>query len=618
MPDTDVLKKSVTKLDYPEDPRAGVLHFFMPTWGLGMAPDLPPFWSAQRDQVLAGTLYREHIWESAVYIAITKKTSQDWKVDSDVPLRARRAQQLFLELDSGRGWVSGMQRHLQAYLLTGNGGAIEIVRATGASGARILGLVPLDPLRTLRTGDPDVPLLYRDRRGNIHELKDHQCFILSDMPDTSELWYGVGHCAAERAYNKIVTMEGLERYLMEKITGRRPLALHIINGLSKQQIADALSMAQEDAQSKGQTNYMGAAVAAIVDPTATPGLVTIPFAELPDGFDPVEERREAKLAYAAAIGIDPQELDPSLAARGALGTGAQSMVLDDKEKGKGLYAWDKAWAWAVNYNTLDDHTTFTWSENDLRDRAAEQKIRTDRATEVSTLVTATVYTPAQGMQILVDAEQAPQEFLPQDLTPDDDLTDTEKPEGEMSTDMPPVPERIAALAPDDGLPAVPGRIAALGSGDGLPGVPARIAALSNAGGPAVPERIAAPGKESRGLGATLKALADQVDAAEAADLAGDAQLAGALKQLAAVVQAAAAIPPAPPQITVLPAPVHVEPTPAPVVNVHPTPPVVVPAPAVTVKAAETPQPAGEPREYEVIERDREGRVKKWRETPRKE
>jgi hypothetical protein len=445
MPDAETVKRSVTARDYNKDPRAGVLSFFMPTWGMGVAPDLPPYWSMQRDAILLGTLYREAMWSAAVAIATAKKTTQDWKVDSDVPLRSQRAQKLFLEMDSGRGWVSGLERHLQSYLLSDNGGWCEIVRATGAAGSRILGIIPLDPLRCLRTGDPDVPLLYRDRPGALHELKDYQCFNVVDMPDPQELWFGVGHCASERAYFKIVTMQGLEQYLNEKITGRRPTSLYIINGLSTNQIEMAMRTAQEDAQSKGMANYMGAAVAAVIDPTAPPGMIEIPFTKVPDGFNPVEERREAKLVYADALGIDPQELDPALTARGAMGTGAQSVVLAEKEKGKGMWAWDKKWAYNVNYHTLDDRTTFYFQENDLRDQAQKADILLKHATATNLMVTNGTMTGQQAMNYLVDNEEMPKEYAPTDLTPDEDLTDSEKPEtgaeaaqaAEGTVEMPP-------------------------------------------------------------------------------------------------------------------------------------------------------------------------------------
>jgi hypothetical protein len=390
------------------------------------------------------------MWQSAVSIAIAKKTTQDWMIDSDVPLRAQRAQKLFLEMDSGKGWVSGQERHLQSYLLTGNGSHVEIVRATGAAGSRILGLVPLDPLRCLRTGDADVPLLYRDRPGNLHELRDYQCFNVTDQPDSEELWYGVGHCAAERAYFKIITMQGLEQYLYEKITGRRPTSLFIINGLSTSQIEMAMRTAQEDAQSKGQANYMGAAVAAVIDPTAPPGMIEIPFTKVPDGFNPLEERREAKLVYADAIGIDPQELDPSLANRGALGTGAQSVVIAEKEKGKGLWAWDKKWAYNVNYHCLDDRTTFYFQENDLRDQAQKADILSKHASALDALVTDGTLTGPQALNWLVDQEEMPKEYAPTDMTPDEDLNDSEKPETAAET-----AEQAAAPQPEPAAPVTP-------------------------------------------------------------------------------------------------------------------------------------------------------------------
>jgi hypothetical protein len=149
---------------------------------------------------------------------------------------------------------------------------------------------------------------------------------------------------------------------------------------------------------------------------------------VPDGFNPVEERREAKLVYADALGIYPQELDPSLANRGSLGTGAQSVVLAEKEKGKGLWAWDKKWAYNVNYHCLDDRTTFYFQENDLRDQAQKADILSKHASALDALVTDGTLTGPQALNWLVDQEEMPKEYAPQDMTPDEDLTDTEKPE----------------------------------------------------------------------------------------------------------------------------------------------------------------------------------------------
>src|SRR3990172_4166161 len=147
MPDLDVLSKSVTRDDYPQTPKAGILHFHLPQWSsLGtIAPDLPPYGSMQGDAVLLGTLFREPVWAAAVSKAINKETAKSWKVESEVDLRAKRAQEFFVSFDGNRGWVGGMAKHLQSYLLTGNGAFVEIVRATAGGGGRVPGPPPLPP-----------------------------------------------------------------------------------------------------------------------------------------------------------------------------------------------------------------------------------------------------------------------------------------------------------------------------------------------------------------------------------------------------------------------------------------------------------------------------------------
>jgi hypothetical protein len=61
-------------------------------------------------------------------------------------------------------------------------------------------LVHLDTFRVTRTGDPDFPAIYRDRRGVEHVLKPEEVIALSDMPDQAELWNGVGDAASERKH----------------------------------------------------------------------------------------------------------------------------------------------------------------------------------------------------------------------------------------------------------------------------------------------------------------------------------------------------------------------------------------------------------------------------------
>lgn len=426
MPDTDVLDKSVTKNDYTAQTQSGVMQFFINSYGgLGAMPSLPQFWSHERDLVLMATIYREPVWASAVWKYCTRQIARQWEVTSDVPLRAKKAQELFLDLDDGRGWASGMFKHLQAYRLTGNGGWIEIVRATSARGSKIIGLVPLDPLRCTRTGNPSEPIFYRDVLGALHWLKDYQVFNITDQPDTGAMFYSLGHCAAERAYNKILQMEGMERYFLEKLTGRRPTAVHIINGLTLKQIQSAYQTAEEDANRKGAQSYMGVAIATVVDPGAQLSLVTIPITEVPDGFNPVEERAEAKIVYANSVGIPVAELDPRISAPRALSS-AQDLQLSETSEGQNV--WEKDWIHASNKYVLDDRTQWAFPDLNLRDELLRAQVTAERANAYKTMVDAGSITAAQSAQLLVDENEVPESFLPAgDATTTETLTDEEKP-----------------------------------------------------------------------------------------------------------------------------------------------------------------------------------------------
>jgi 2'-5' RNA ligase len=430
----ELIKKSVTRDDFiPVSQGGGVIHMTIPLWGAGMTgknillPPIPPaYWTPGRDAVLRSTVHNEALWAGAIGIAITKKASQAFEVDSTIPLRARRMQDILLQADGRRvGWVGFLSKHLRDYLTTDNGCFIEIVRATSSAGSRIVGLRHLDSLRCVRTGDPDIPVIYRDRKGSYHELKDYQVIGLSDMPDPGDTFYGVGMCAASRAYAAIYKLAAIEWYLREKVSGQHPLAIYIVNGILEKQLQGAVTVAKEDELAKGVAAYMGAVILGVPSETQA-NVAVIPLAELPDRFERKEEFDIAVLTYANAIGLDPQDLQPLTGQ--SLGSGAQSQVLDDKTKGKGLAMWSQDFTHALNEYVLDEMTTFQFVENDYRDNIRIAEVSKKRAEVSEIRVKAGITTPEQEKQVLVDQNELPKEFLTSDMTPGETLDDTEKPE----------------------------------------------------------------------------------------------------------------------------------------------------------------------------------------------
>jgi hypothetical protein len=90
-------------------------------------------------------------------------------------------------------------------------------------------------------------------------------------------------------------------------------------------------------------------------------------------------------------------------------------------------AFRQAFTHALNEMVLDDTTVFAFTENDLRDQEAKAKIAQLRGAFVNEAIASQVIKPSQGLQVLVDSDDLPKEFLDADETSFDDLSDTEKP-----------------------------------------------------------------------------------------------------------------------------------------------------------------------------------------------
>lgn len=431
----EILNQSVTKDDYGKV-KNGVYMFVGLANGLihpaSALPVYPPaWWSFERDDVLRASIHYESMWANAIYVAVSKTASTTINFRGSVSLQVKRIQELIRHADPGygnRSKATFLQRHLRDYLMTDNGAFIEVIRATPALGSRIVGLKHLDSRRCRRTGDPDVPVLYRDRNNNTHEMKSYQVLCLSDMPDPTETYYGVGLSAASRAYRKIYEMSALETYVSEKVVGQRPLAIYFVNGVTQPQIEDTLTTAKMAAQNQGYSSYMGAAIMALVDPTTTANVAKIDLAGLPDRFDPVQERKNAYLVYADAIGIDPQEIDPELVVSRSVGTGSQAKVIDDKASGKGLASWRDEFMYNLNEFVAPETVFVSFQEKDIRDLTAKAQLTSLRTQAIGVMIQNGLLTAAQGQQMLVDAGDIPTEFVKEDLTTTVEMTDYDKPE----------------------------------------------------------------------------------------------------------------------------------------------------------------------------------------------
>lgn len=430
----DVLKKSVTSDDGVKATQDGPLTVFLgPTgWssyltsglldGVKGATGLPQYGTRSADTILAETPLIENMWASAVNTAISKQTALGFTIEDDAEStqRIKSSQQIMVDFDGS--YSQGLARHLRDFLTTDNGAFIEIVRQSAVGGSRVIGLRHLDSLRCYRTGDPQRPLVYVDRVGYHHLLRADDVIMMSDMPSSRIEMRGFGICAARRAFETILKMVAMETYVREKVSGSRNLAIHIVNGITTAQLENSL-ISSENAQSgKGFVVYRGSTIIPMLKSDA-PSVVTIPLAEVPDGFDADTERKDAYLRYANALGVFVGEIQP-LSSQG-LGTGMQSAVLSESAEGRGLAAYRKEFEHQITHRVLPEQTTFKFAVSDMKDRKEKADVLSAWAGALKVLIETQIINANQALNVLVDNDYLPREFLQTDTTAGGVVSDSE-------------------------------------------------------------------------------------------------------------------------------------------------------------------------------------------------
>lgn len=444
-------------LDYPSQ---GMIFGLALPW-LASPPsytDLPRYWSPRRDWVLANTPHKEDMWASAVAIATTKFASHGFtlKDSTDSQRKVGASQELLKRADGGQGWVTFAQKMMRDLLTTDNGVFIAIRRdgddvqqirvkaqqstpiqgalpgayadaavTISRPGAKITGLYHLDSLRCIRTGNLAYPLRYMSVQGVQMIYRWDQVLLYADQPSPRAEHFGVGSCAASRAYHTIAKLSAMEQLVYENLTGGGANKLVFLQGINDPTLKAILDSGKADAQARGLVYYLGTILGAI--PSDTPiTSVEIRLKELLTQFVPKDERDNGYLIYANAIGVPVQSIQP-LSGQG-LGTGTQTVVLDDQASGQGaLPAFLKWWEQTVSDRVLPKTTELTFTdENDLRDQKLRAEVQSIRANTRSVQINDGEISPAMARQLAVDAEDLPEEIVGGDVTPEGSISDDEK------------------------------------------------------------------------------------------------------------------------------------------------------------------------------------------------
>ena len=438
-PNEKILRRFVTADDTAKYLGGGVVNYLIPAFSGAffvsgpLPPELPsisqltPF-NKGRDAYLALTPAVEGFWATALHIAISKVVSRGVEFEGPVSRRIDAMNELWRVCDGRRGFPKFLSRHLRDFYTTGNGGWVEIERVSRNPNAKIVSFHHLDSLRVWRTGDPETPAVYWDLHGKYHELRWWEVFNVSQMESPrAGGWWG-GECAAERVYRDVRAMSSMTTYFDEKITGGGYHSLVFVPGFTIDQLEQAAKAATEQQLAKGIVYYQGKLVIPLWgDVKEGVSVQEIKLKGMPDDWDRQKEFDIRLLHYADTLGIPPMELDPRLSARGAMGVGAQSAIIDENEQGRGFGDWEKQFVGMVNEFVTPKATVFSLTIIDLRDEQMRAKNYLTRAQARTQDVTSGVMTVEQGLYKAILDDDAPREFMSGTAPLEETISDVEKP-----------------------------------------------------------------------------------------------------------------------------------------------------------------------------------------------
>lgn len=380
----------------------------IPLWGRGKS----------RDNYLRNFALEENLFLSALGIMCSRNAGFSWKIDGP-PRTVNRLQQILDLANLGEGWHDLILKTSIDLYTQDDGAFWEIVRSSNSPSSPVIGINHLDAGRCYHTGAPEVPVIYLDDKGKGHILPWYSVVTFVDMPVAIERFYGKQYSALTRLIQRMEITRNLNILDLERTSGREARAIHMVKGITSQQLTDAINIAKATADGRGFVRYMNPVVVGTIDPKADVGHDTIELASKPLDFDEEVWMKHYILQIAMAFMSDYQEFAPLPG--GGLGTGAQSEMLHLKSRGKGPGLFMKLITHAMNFKIFPDNARFAYTEQDLEAEEMLAKVKAIRAQTRSVRIASGEITPQVARQLANDEGDLPQEML--DLMGEVDITE---------------------------------------------------------------------------------------------------------------------------------------------------------------------------------------------------
>ena len=321
-----------------------------------------------RDKQLRDFITEEHFFASALGIIAARNAALTWQITGD-EATAEASAELINDANHGEGWESFVVELSNDLLTQDKGAFVEFVRAANSPEAAVIGINALDAQRCFLTGNPETPVIYEDRNGELHKMPWYTVVHMLEMPTSKTpadggYFFRLQYSALTRVLGAAQILKSITQYRSEKVGGRFMRAIHLLSGVDAKAVQDAIARENVNADNAGAVRYMAPAMVGNVDPQATVSHETIELASLPDGFSEVEAVTTYITILAMGFLTDYQEFAPL--ASGNLGTSAQSEVLHQKSRGKGVGLFKKLLERLMNLRgALPANVTFEFTEDDI-------------------------------------------------------------------------------------------------------------------------------------------------------------------------------------------------------------------------------------------------------------
>lgn len=364
----------------------------------------------ERDAQLRAFWPTEGVFASGLSTTISQYVSFGYTLKGP-PRTVKYCQDMLQGVQFGRGWSALMTPFLIDLFTQDNGAFLEVVRIDNTDPrSPCVSLNHLDSYRCIRTGDPLEPVWYIDIKGNYHKLKWFNVIAVSEFPSPIEEARGMQYCVLTRMLRSAQIMRDIATVKHEKAAGRFTRQVHLVSGVHKNIIEDAMVQKQQSADAAGLVRFIQPLILASLDPTTKVDVATIDLASVPEDYDDEKALQTYITMMAMAFNGDYQNYAPLPG--GGLGSSTQSKVLNMKARGKGPAGFMKMMEQILNFHGIvPRNITFQYGDQDIAQQMEEVELQKGESLVLETLIRSGVVTTQVARQIAVDKGLLDERYL---------------------------------------------------------------------------------------------------------------------------------------------------------------------------------------------------------------